>query len=153
MTNTFTNRTIIIPHWAVEGVEISAEFGRINPKLWPHPWGHPGVDFKTLMKTPYKAIFSGTVELAGYDYHFGHRIWIKTPHPTYGHIRTLYAHSFQLNVKKDDIVTAGQVIGLTGNSGMTRQGKRVPPHLHTQFEVSPTRELLRPIHISEALIV
>ncbi|MBM4036396.1 MAG: M23 family metallopeptidase [Planctomycetes bacterium] len=58
----------------------------------------------------------------------GNMLWIKHDTPA-GQIVTFYAHLQQFKVKKGDPVEQGQVIALSGDTGVWN-GKRVAPHLH-----------------------
>ncbi|HRF94110.1 MAG TPA: M23 family metallopeptidase, partial [Aggregatilineales bacterium] len=90
---------------------------------------HPAIDLATPIGTPVKAANSGRVIFSGLN-SWGYGYMLALVHGT---TISIYAH---LNVNPyvscgDDVV-AGQVIGVSGNSGNS-QG----PHLH--FEICATR--------------
>jgi murein DD-endopeptidase MepM/ murein hydrolase activator NlpD len=112
--------------------------GRVN---WPLPrynqisspfgprWGrlHAGVDVPAPVGTPIYAADSGVVRLAGPTGGYGNYVCIQ-------HTRTLstcYAHQSRILVRAGRTVRAGQVIGLTGNTGFS-----TGPHLHFETRVN-----------------
>lgn len=89
--------------------------------------GYNGVDFGAPIGTPVLAAAAGKVIVAktsGYGGGYGHYIVIEHDNGT----QTLYGHLSTLSVGADDVVTKGQNIALSGNTG-----KSTGPHLH--FEV------------------
>lgn len=89
-------------------------------------WGrwHQGNDFAAVIGTPVKAAFKGKVRYAGFNAGgFGNLIIIRH----YNGLETYYAHLSQINVKVNDIIDAGTIIGKVGNTGHS-QG----PHLHLE---------------------
>lgn len=87
---------------------------------------HNGVDWSMPKGTPLLAIFDGTVtlierwSLVGY----GRHVKIRS---TDGRFVALYGHMLEIpdKFKVGDKVKAGQVLGLSGNTGMS-----IGPHLH-----------------------
>jgi murein DD-endopeptidase MepM/ murein hydrolase activator NlpD len=89
--------------------------------------GYNGVDFGAPVGTPVLAAAAGKVIVAkttGYGGGYGHYVVIEHDNGT----QTLYGHLSTLSVSVDDVVTKGQTIALSGNTG-----KSTGPHLH--FEV------------------
>lgn len=86
---------------------------------------HHGLDMAAPVGTPFKAAAAGVVEKVASDDVYG---WYTVVRHA-GGMRTLYAHQDQRPpIQQGQNVRAGQVIGVTGNSG-----KSTGPHLH--FEV------------------
>lgn len=89
--------------------------------------GHTGVDFGASVGTPVKAAMDGIVTGVGNTdivrtcYSYGKWIFIKHPNG----LSTLYAHLSNQTVETGQIVTAGQTIGYSGNTGYS-----TGPHLH-----------------------
>jgi murein DD-endopeptidase MepM/ murein hydrolase activator NlpD len=91
-------------------------------------WGvlHPGVDLTAVEGTQYFAASSGTVILARYNGGYGYNIMIQHDDGAV----SVYGHSSKLLVKEGQHVEAGQLIGLTGNTGFS-----TGPHLHFEIRV------------------
>jgi murein DD-endopeptidase MepM/ murein hydrolase activator NlpD len=85
---------------------------------------HTGADFSAAAGTPIKAAAAGTVILATYYGGYGNAVVIDHG----GGMTTLYAHQRSLAVSVRDEVSAGEVIGYVGSTGLS-----TGPHLH--FEV------------------
>lgn len=81
---------------------------------------HQGIDLRAYFEPVY-AIMDGLVEKAGYDERSG--FFIQLIHPP--SITSSYAHLSEMKVKEGETVQAGQVIGISGNSGTS-----TAPHLH-----------------------
>jgi len=94
---------------------------------------HNGVDFLTYYNTPVYAPGSGIVEFIGRKGGFGKIIIIDHG---YGY-KTRYAHLNKYKVKRGQKVKRGDLIGLTGNSGLS-----TGPHLH--YEVRHNGIALNP---------
>ena len=86
--------------------------------------GHSGVDIKTKANDEVLAAFDGIVQMSGPYYGYGNYIVIKH---AYG-FSTCYSHQSKNFVKAGQKVKAGEVIGLTGQTG-----RATTPHLH--FEI------------------
>jgi len=85
--------------------------------------GHNGVDFSAKRGTKCYASHDGKVYWAGRDGDGGISITLVNEKE---HYKTIYYHNKKNFVKKDDIVKAGDLICLTGNTGKYTTG----PHLH-----------------------
>lgn len=81
---------------------------------------HQGIDLRAYFESVY-AVMDGVVGKAGYDERSG--FFIRLIHSP--QITSSYAHLSEIKVKEGEAVKAGQVIGISGNSG-TSTG----PHLH-----------------------
>ena len=107
---------------------------KINSPFGPR-WGrqHEGMDIKVYIGDTIRAAFDGKVRICKYN-GGGYGYYIVIRHPN--GLETLYGHLSKQIVKKDQIVRAGEPIGLGGNTGRSNGS-----HLH--FE---TRVLGKPIN-------
>lgn len=117
--------------WPMDETLITQFFGNTpfataNPQVYKGT-GHNGIDLRATIGTPIKASLSGTVVgVANTDivpgcYSFGR--WVMIRHPA--GLSTLYSHLSIPSVTIGDVVTTGQIIGYSGNTGYT-----TGPHLH-----------------------
>ncbi|PAF43554.1 M23 family metallopeptidase [Helicobacter sp. 11S02596-1] len=116
---------------------ISAEFGnRMHPILHIlHK--HTGLDFSTQINTPVYSTADGVVDFAANGWNGGYGKLIKIAH-SFG-FKTYYAHLNNIVVKNGEFVKKGQVIGYSGNSGVS-----TGPHLH--YEVRFLNQPIDPIN-------
>jgi murein DD-endopeptidase MepM/ murein hydrolase activator NlpD len=99
---------------------VTSPFGmRLHPKLGIYNL-HNGIDLKANY-VPVYAVASGIISTATYDGKAG--LYCKINHGD--SIQTVYAHLSMLFVKKGDQIKGGEVIGISGASGMV-----TGPHLH-----------------------
>lgn len=117
--------------WPLTKIVITQYFGNTpfatkNPQIYSGA-GHTGVDFGASIGTPVRASLDGTVvgvantDLISTCSSFGKWIMIKHPNG----LSTLYAHLSLQNVSVGSVVTTGQIIGYSGNTGYS-----TGPHLH-----------------------
>jgi murein DD-endopeptidase MepM/ murein hydrolase activator NlpD len=85
---------------------------------------HPGVDIAVPSGSPVRASGGGSVLQAGADSEYG--IFVLLEHP--GGLQSMYGHLTRAAVAAGQSVDAGEVIGLSGNTGRSSG-----PHLH--FEI------------------
>lgn len=85
---------------------------------------HPGLDIAIPTGTPVRAAGGGTVMEAGEQAEYG---WFVILEHSDGY-QTVYGHLSRITVAAGGTVAAGQVLGLTGNTGNSSA-----PHLH--FEI------------------
>ncbi len=85
---------------------------------------HGGIDLAVPENTEVVSCGSGKIVKAGHNRTNGNFIIIDHRNK----YKSYYGHLSQLLVKKDDEVKKGQVIGLSGNTGMS-----TGPHLHFQI--------------------
>jgi len=119
---------------------ITSQFGyRRHPSLGYREL-HKGCDMKAKLFTEVYATANGVVEYAGYrrDSGYGRLIIIDN---AYG-FKTYFAHLGKFNVKAGQVVQKGDLIGLTGNSGLSNG-----PHLH--YEVRFLQHALNPLRFVE----
>ena len=115
--------------------------GRTDSYGWrTHPLSkkktfHEGIDLRAHMKTKVKAPADGVIKHVGYDKGYGNTIIVAH---SFG-FETLYAHLYRPKVKIGDVVAKGDLLGLTGNSGVSSG-----PHLH--YEVRQAQRTFNPTH-------
>jgi murein DD-endopeptidase MepM/ murein hydrolase activator NlpD len=85
---------------------------------------HGGIDLAVPENTEVVSCGIGRIEKAGYNRTNGNYIIIDHGN----NYKSYYGHLSRVNVKKGDEVVKGQVIGLSGNTGMS-----TGPHLHFQI--------------------
>jgi murein DD-endopeptidase MepM/ murein hydrolase activator NlpD len=85
---------------------------------------HPGIDLAVPVGSDVRAAGGGVVRQLGEDPSYG--LFVMVQHPQ-GY-QTMYGHLSRVLVTRNDPVSAGQVIALSGNTG-----RSTAPHLH--FEI------------------
>ncbi len=91
-------------------------------------WGrmHSGIDYAAPVGTPLRSMNNGTVTAVGWYGGQGQRVVVRFDNGTEAH----YAHMSSFSVSPGSRVSAGQVIGLSGNTGNS-----TGPHLHLEIHV------------------
>jgi murein DD-endopeptidase MepM/ murein hydrolase activator NlpD len=89
---------------------------------------HQGIDLRANFESVF-AVMDGLVEKAGYDERSG--FFIRLIHSP--QITSSYAHLSAIKVKEGTNIKAGEIIGISGNSG-TSSG----PHLHFRIHYTNT---------------
>ncbi|MFT7860104.1 MAG: M23 family metallopeptidase [Sulfurimonas sp.] len=121
----------------VEYHGITSKFGyRIHPTLGTKEF-HRGIDLRAKMNTPVYATADAIVEWAGLHKRSGFGKLIILEH-TYG-FKSYYGHLNKVVIKSGQFVKKGQLIGYTGNSGMSNG-----PHLH--YELRYIHRVLNPYY-------
>ncbi|GAA4854441.1 M23 family metallopeptidase [Kitasatospora terrestris] len=112
------------PSWSspAPGAQISNPYGKANAHY--AAGYHTGTDFAVSVGTPLLAVGDATVVSAGPDGAYGNEIVLKLSDGKFAQ----YAHMSKLSVKAGQHVSAGDTIGLSGNTGNS-----TGPHLH--FEI------------------
>ena len=87
---------------------------------------HYGMDIKLLTGDPVRAAFDGVVRIAKPNKSYGRVIVIRH----YNGLETLYAHLSRVLVQPNQVVKAGDIIGLGGNTGRS-YGSHL--HFETRF--------------------
>jgi murein DD-endopeptidase MepM/ murein hydrolase activator NlpD len=95
---------------------------------------HPGIDIAVSLGSLVRASGGGTVGQAGEDPEYG--FFVLLDHPD--EYQTMYGHLSRILVTAGETVAAGEVIGLSGNSG-----RSTAPHLH--FEIRRRGASLDPL--------
>ena len=114
---------------------ITSKFGyRTHPTLNRREF-HRGTDLRATMNTEIFATADGVIEYAGLHNKSGYGRLVILDH-NYG-FKTYYGHLNKVLVKAGEYVKKGDVIALSGNSGMSNG-----PHLH--YEVRFTQRVLNP---------
>jgi len=104
---------------------ISLDFDEVYPPFYTEHNRHKGIDYLCPEGTPILASDDGTVMKVGYEAN-GYGNYIILIHNNGN--GTVYAHLQHILVSRMQIVTKGEQIGMSGNTGYTSG-----PHLH--FEV------------------
>jgi murein DD-endopeptidase MepM/ murein hydrolase activator NlpD len=97
-------------------------------------WGglriHEGTDLFANHGVPVRSACHGIIEIMGWNPFGGWRIGIRDLNSVYYYYAHLSGYNKQL--KKNDIVKPGQIIGWVGSSGYGKPGTsgKFPPHLH-----------------------
>ena len=107
---------------------ITSDFG-LRRVRW-----HYGSDLRVKVGEPVYAVFDGIVRIATYDrYGFGRFVVIRHKNG----LESVYGHLYRFKVKVGEVVKAGDLIGLGGNSG-----RSTAPHLH--FEIRYAGNAINP---------
>lgn len=111
----------------VSNGKITSKFGtRIHPISGELTF-HAGIDIAADKGTPIYAAFDGKVIAADFDEWNGNFIKIKHEN----NIVTVYCHCDHLNIKKGEVIRAGEVIGFIGSTGSS-----TGPHLHFELRIN-----------------
>jgi len=119
------------------GIYHHPRIGPVNSKFgWRDGRMHKGIDINLHKGDPIVAAFDGMVRIAHLKGAYGNVVIIRH----YNGLETVYAHLSKIKVKPGQVVLAGQLIGLGGNTGRSSG-----PHLH--FEVRFKGQALNPSSI------
>jgi murein DD-endopeptidase MepM/ murein hydrolase activator NlpD len=124
---------------APANASISSGFGERSDPFSRRRAMHTGLDFELPLQTTVVAAGAGTVIEAGWDSQYGHVVVIRHRDG----YTSRYAHNSALLVHEGMMVTKGQTIARSGNSG-----RSTGPHLH--FEVLKNGQ---PIDPAQVLVV
>lgn len=102
---------------------VTDEFGWRNHPIKKKKVFHKGIDLKAKMNTVVHSPANGTVEYAGFNKKSGFGNLLIITH-NYG-FKSYYAHLNKIKVKFGEVVSKGQEVALTGNTGLSSG-----PHLH-----------------------
>lgn len=91
---------------------------------------HTGIDFQLNMDDLVYACFDGVVRMGTHYGDYGKTVVIRH----YNGLETVYSHLNQIQVKTGQIIKAGHVIGLAGNTGLTNsKANHATLHFETRF--------------------
>jgi murein DD-endopeptidase MepM/ murein hydrolase activator NlpD len=109
-----------------DAAQVTSPFGlRAHPLLGARRF-HSGIDLGVPVGTPVRAAADGIVRRASDDRVSGRLVLVDHG----SGVSTVYCHNEALLVAPGDAVTKGQVIALSGNSGLS-----TGPHLHYQLDL------------------
>jgi murein DD-endopeptidase MepM/ murein hydrolase activator NlpD len=121
--------------WPVKG-RITSGFGsRCDPFSGKRQF-HNGLDIGVDIGTPVKASADGEVIFSGWKDDYGNLVVIKHNN---GYV-TVYGHNSQLKVKEGDEVKRGDIISLSGMTGLATGG-------HVHFEIQKYQIPLNPVRM------
>ncbi len=115
-------------------MKVTSKFGVRRHPVTGMIKGHTGVDLSASIGTPVYATASGYVTRA--SRYSGYGKYVKIKHNQ--NISTAYAHLSRIVIKDGQYVRQGQIIGYTGNSGVS-----TGPHLH--YEVIKNGVQINPL--------
>ena len=131
--NRFEAGASVPSHWPLD-VQGFVTRGQVRPGVVDE--SHPGIDIAVPLGTPVRAAGGASVSEAGYNADYG--LFVLLRHPS-GY-ETMYGHMSRLIAAEGDEVQAGEVIGLSGNSG-----RSTAPHLH--FEIRRDAKSIDPLEL------
>lgn len=108
---------------------ISLDYGGQIPSQFGGGIQH-AIDYRVPAGTKIEASGAGTVKSTDYNYGGGNLLTIEHP----GGISTIYGHLASFSVKPGEKVTAGEEVGISGNTGAYTTG----PHLLFGAKVGKT---------------
>lgn len=117
------NQKMIMP--VING-RTTSQFGVRNHPISGDLRFHAGIDIAAPLGTQIYSAFDGSVYEADYDRWNGNYIKIKHDNG----IMTVYCHCEKLNVKKGQVLRAGEVIATVGSTGSS-----TGPHLHFELRI------------------
>lgn len=135
-------KKITIPRPVSQKWEITAEFGRVNPKYWPD--FHHGTDFGCPLDTEVYSCLDGIVTRVTYRPRSGVVCSISSWVKDLSQVTLSYCHLRGIFPSEGQKVKAGEKIGISGNTGTLYTGGLIAPHLHLSTQLS-TGEWLAPI--------
>ena len=115
---------------------MTSEFGMRRHPITRRMSVHNGVDFVSHRDPAIRAAGDGTVQFAGRNGGYGKLVVIDHGHD----IETRYAHLAAIHVAEGEVVSADDVIGLMGSTGLS-----TGPHLH--FEAHFDGQPLDPLKL------
>ncbi|EAI5397132.1 M23 family metallopeptidase [Campylobacter upsaliensis] len=122
--------------WPITNKGVTGKFGWREHPILKRKEFHPGIDLAASIGTPIYAPASGVVEFSGYSNNgYGYNVILLH---NFG-FKSVFAHMTRKDVvKAGDFVNKGDLIGYTGNTGLS-----TGPHLH--YEVRFINKTLEPL--------
>ncbi|MBQ2937507.1 MAG: M23 family metallopeptidase [Clostridia bacterium] len=124
-TDTNTSGEMNTMKWPTDGTNVTSQFGLRSAPTAGASTEHRGIDIGIPEGTNVYACEAGKVTIASYSESAGN--WVVIDHGN-GYV-SKYMHNKELKVSVGDKVEKGQVIALSGNTGIS-----TGPHLHFQIE-------------------
>lgn len=125
------SRAECFPQFALQKNVVTSPYGfRIHP-VHKKPKLHGGTDFRAATGTKTVAVNGGTVISTNYDNSGGGNILSLRPDGTQGYDLVMYMHLHQFIRAPKDKVKVGEVVALTGNTGV---GTAAHLHLATKLK-------------------
>ncbi|EAH5879460.1 M23 family metallopeptidase [Campylobacter upsaliensis] len=123
--------------WPITNKGVTGKFGWREHPILKRKEFHPGIDLAASIGTPIYAPASGAVEFSGYSNNgYGYNVILLH---NFG-FKSVFAHMTRKDVvKAGDFVNKGDLIGYTGNTGLS-----TGPHLH--YEVRFINKTLEPLY-------
>ncbi|EOW0925538.1 peptidoglycan DD-metalloendopeptidase family protein [Campylobacter upsaliensis] len=123
--------------WPITNKGVTGKFGWREHPILKRKEFHPGIDLAANIGTPIYAPASGVVEFSGYSNNgYGYNVILLH---NFG-FKSVFAHMMRKDVvKAGDFVNKGDLIGYTGNTGLS-----TGPHLH--YEVRFINKTLEPLY-------
>ena len=122
-----------IPNIKPVAGSITSSFGtRVHP-VYHVPLFHTGIDFSVAEGTRVQSTGDGIVAFSGYDKGYGQKVTINHG---FGY-KTVYAHLSKSLVRQGQNVKRGEIIALSGNTGVS-----TGPHMH--YEVHKNNVIVNP---------
>lgn len=123
--------------WPITNKGVTGKFGWREHPILKRKEFHPGIDLAASIGTPIYAPASGVVEFSGYSNNgYGYNVILLH---NFG-FKSVFAHMTRKDVvKAGDVVNKGDLIGYTGNTGLS-----TGPHLH--YEVRFINKTLEPLY-------
>jgi len=120
----------------VYGGRVTSNFGARRHPVLGYTRMHAGIDFGAPYGAPIYAVGDARVIYSGW--HGGHGNYVKLDHG--GGFATAYAHMSRIAVPNGTHVSAGQVIGYVGSTGLS-----TGPHLH--YELYQNGRVVNPLSV------
>lgn len=112
----------------------TSQFGyRRNPFGGGNIEGHKGIDFRGNTGAPIQSTADGKVMFAGVKGGYGNCVIIQHENQ----LQTLYGHLSKINVKENQYIKLGHIVGELGSTG-----RSTGPHLH--YEIIKNNEKINP---------
>ncbi|WP_242664245.1 M23 family metallopeptidase [Chlorobium sp. N1] len=119
-----------IPNVRPVGGSITSGFGYRKHPIYNRRMFHTGIDFSAAEGSPVAATGNGTVAFSGYEKGYGQKVIINHG---FGY-STTYAHLSKSLVRQGQKIRRGEVIALSGNTGIS-----TGPHLHYEVHKDGVR--------------